>query len=216
MALDSRHPEYMKFHPLWVKMRDTYEGEDCVKDKGEEYLPATSGMMLDGMETNNGLGYKAYQAYKRRAVFPELVEDAVKAMVGVMHSKAPVFELPSQLEPLRERATLTGESLDLLLRRINEAQLTPGRIGLLLDLPKEGVGNSIPYIATYDAEKILNWDDGEQVEPSLQSFNLVVLDESEDERQSNLEWKRVETEMKPSVCIDRGNFETLRILTNRY
>jgi hypothetical protein len=192
MSLDAKHPDYTKFSPVWVKMRDTYDGEDRVKECGEAYLYPTSGMVLDGVANTNQPGYRAYQAYKRRAVFPEIVEEAVKAMIGVMHSKAPMIELPPQMESLLERATLTGESLELLLRRINEAQLTTGRIGLMLDLPTAPAASALPYIATYDAEKIINWDDGEQVEPSLQSLNLVVLDETEDERQSNLEWKRVE------------------------
>lgn len=190
MALDSKHPAYVAIVEDWEKMRVCYAGERAVKAAGRTYLPPTSAMWADGMEDGER-GRKAYEAYKKRAVFPPYVGEAVKALIGAMHNKPPQIELPAQMEPLRERATLQGESLNLLLRRINEAQLITGRIGLLLDLPSQ-TDNPLPYIATYAAETILNWDDGTRENPALQSLNLVVLDESEDERLPDFEWQRVE------------------------
>jgi hypothetical protein len=190
MSLDSRHPLYTFFSPDWQTMRDSYGGERAVKLQGETYLPATAGMHLDGMSKDNK-GWKNYQAYKQRAVFPEYVSEAVKDLVGAMHNKPPVIDLPKVLEPLRERATLNGESLNLLLRRINEAQLIVGRFGLLLDLPSTPTLDSIPYIATYDAERIINWDNGKREDPTLQTLNFVDLDESEYERIENFEWELV-------------------------
>lgn len=173
-------------------MRDCYAGECAVKDGGQDYLPATAGQILD-WEAVGRIGYHSYCAYKNRAVFPEFTSEAVFAMVGAMHSLEPVIELPAVMEPLRERATLNGESLTLLLRRINEAQLITGRIGLMLDLPSTPIqGQAIPYIATYDTERILNWDDGKRETPTLQKLNLVVLDESEMERQTDFQWEMVE------------------------
>ena len=190
MALDSKHPQYTEAKPDWLKMRHTHGGERPVKEEGETYLPATPGQTLDGMLPDQK-GYKSYQKYKQRAVFPNYVSEAVKAMVGVMHNKEAVIELPPAMEAMRERATINGESLSLLLRRINEAQLTTGRIGLLLDLPSTPGNDAFPYIATYDAERITNWDNGNIDDPTLQNLNLVVLDESEMERQSNFEWLAV-------------------------
>lgn len=190
MALSSKHPLYVTFLPFWEKLRDCYGGEDVVKSKGVLYLPPTPGQLIDGMETG-GRGQKNYDAYKMRAVFPSYVEEAVNEMVGVMHQKPPIIELPPALEPLRSRATMDGEPLLLLLRRINEAQLITGRIGLLLDLPNQP-GANLPYIATYEAETILNWDDGARGLPALQTLNLVVLEETEAERTADFEWQEVE------------------------
>lgn len=188
MALDSTHPQYSEFLTAWTKIGDCYAGEDAIKAKGVTYLPATPGQNLDGMQVGQ-TGYNNYQAYKTRANFPDYVKAAVQAMVGVMHHKPAVIELPPALEPLKEVATVTGESLDLLLRRINEQQLLSGRIGLLLDLPSEA-NASLPYIATYDAERVINWDDGAVDNPTLQSLNLVVLNESGSER-TGFTWREV-------------------------
>lgn len=192
MALDSVNPAYSEFSEKWDKLRDCHKGEDAIKDKGVQYLPPTPGHLIDGMNPGDR-GYKNYQAYKMRALFPSYVEEAVNEMVGAMHQKPPIIELPPALQPLIDRATLNGESLNLLLRRINEAQLITGRIGLMLDLP-EGKSSApvIPHIATYDTETIINWDDGMRGNPPVQTLNLVVLNETEPERQTEFEWKEVQ------------------------
>jgi hypothetical protein len=187
MALDSVHPKYAEFRDDWVTMRDLYKGERAVKAKGETYLPPTKGMRLDGMETGKP-GREAYDAYKLRAVFHDYVKEGVEAYIGLMHQKPATIELPSALEPLRNKATAYGEPLDLLLRRINEEQLVTGRLGLLLDLPvNPDPSNPMPYIAMYVAESIRNWDDGEADEGEAR-LNLVVLDESGIRRGSDFEW----------------------------
>jgi hypothetical protein len=193
MGVSSEHPLYGEAKPDWEQLRDTYKGERRVKERGVVYLPATSGMIADGMEPN-GKGWNAYSAYRKRATFPELVKAAVQAMIGVMHSKPPVIELPTALEYLREKSTRQKESLELLLRRINEEQLAVGRLGLLLD------SNAVPdpkapfFIATYRAEDIINWDDGgsERGDKS-DKLRMVVLNESGLERKpGHFEWEEQE------------------------
>ena len=132
----SRHPLYNEFYGDWVTVRDCYRGSRVVKQKGTTYLPATESMHQDGLGPSES-GGRAYSSYKLRANFPDIVNDAVEAMLGVMWHKPPVIELPAIMEPLREMATLKHESLDMLLRRVNEEQLVGGRLGLLLDLPQD-------------------------------------------------------------------------------
>lgn len=187
MALDSTHPMYQEFKDDWVTMRDLYKGSRRVKAKDLTYLPATQGMRIDGMSTGQR-GREAYDAYKLRAVFPEYVEEAVEAYIGLLHQKPATIELPTVMEPLRERVTAFGEPLMLLLRRINEEQLVTGRLGLLLDLPVDpDPSNPLPYIALYTAESIRNWDDGEAEEGEAR-LNMVVLDESGPVRVDKFEW----------------------------
>ncbi len=193
MALSTKHPLYGQFAPDWRVMNDTFQGERQVKMKGSEYLPATSGMLADGFPAATSTGFKAYDAYRTRAIFPPYVQEAVRTLVGIMHHKPPTIELPAALVPMREKATVQGESLEMLLRRINENQLSPGRYGMLLDLPSTPIlGQVLPYIATYQATSMINWDNGRRDDPVVQSLNLVVLDETEDERQMDFEWKRKE------------------------
>lgn len=194
MAITSPHPRYSQRYPQWIKMRDCYEGEDQIKSKREEYLPATRGMREDGMNSSQDEGYKAYQTYLTRAVFHDFVADAVENALGVMHNKPPKIELPPEMEPLRQRATIDGETLDMLLYQINEEQLVTGRVGILADLPEvPDPRGPLPYIALYHAETILNWDDAtsanDRTRPRL---NLVVLNESDFVRRSDFTWDQDE------------------------
>jgi hypothetical protein len=189
MSLSSKHPNYSARVDQWTLMRDFYEGADAVKEKGTLYLPATSGMVEDGMEAG-GDGLTAYNAYKERAVVHDLVRPAIEAMVGLIHKHSPVIELPEKLEPLRLRATLDGESLEALLRRMNTEQLATGRIGLLLDVPNGALANALPFFVTYDTEAIINWSSTTGFD-GKDTAALYVLDESGAVMDANFEWKDV-------------------------
>jgi hypothetical protein len=209
--LSATHPLYDDQLPDWFQMRVTYRGERYVKAAGRAFLPATPGMIEDGLDPyepslkfrtvgghsvlqaiDNGLpearGRVAYDAYRMRAVFPDFVRKAVRTMVGIMTAEDAVIELPPQLEPLLERATYRGESLQMLLRRIYREQLISGRLGLIGDV----AADRVPILALYEAEAITNWDDGAIRAPTLQSLNLVVLRESEYERVDGFTWEYVD------------------------
>ncbi len=194
MAISSKHPEYSHYRKDWQKTSDAYAGEDAIKARGTEYLPATTGQILDGQpDGSQTVGGMAYEAYKKRAVYHEFVKDAVEKNVGVMHSKPPVIELPPGMENMLDSATVDGEGLAQLLRRINEAQLVNGRIGLLLDLPATPSDNLPLYIATYSAQNIINWDTGSSLDGTGHTLNLVVLDESQQVRTAgSFSWTKQE------------------------
>lgn len=67
MAVSSVHPLYSEHIEDWIQLRDAAKGERAVKEKGQTYLPPTSGMILDGLNgpyagsvsnpsANNGAG----------------------------------------------------------------------------------------------------------------------------------------------------------------
>lgn len=179
MGLKSRHPNYTAMQPNWQQMRDCYEGEKKIKLRGATYLPPTGGMVLDGMASVTDVGYKNYQSYKSRAVFPDYIREGVEALIGLLHQKDADIKLPTSMEYLRDNATIDGESLLMLLRKMNEEQLVSGRLGLLCDLPVAPLDPLQPnfFISMYVAESITNWDDGSGI-PGANELNLVVLDES--------------------------------------
>jgi hypothetical protein len=179
--LSSKHPEYSIQWDNWVQMRDAYQGERQVKSKRTIYLPATSGQIADGMQQSTQPGWLAYEAYLKRARFPNFVREAVQTAIGMMHSQPPKIKLPKELENIRSSK---GETMPQLLRRINQEQLLTGRIGLLADIATK-TSDPLPYIASYSAERLINWDDGTVNGLVPQVLNFVVLDESEYER-SNL------------------------------
>jgi hypothetical protein len=188
MAIDTQHPDYIESLPDWTLMRDAFKGERHVKAKGTVYLPYLASHELDGVTNKNDIGYKAYEAYKLRAVFPDYVQVGVETLVGILNAQEPTVKLPKKMEYLRKRATNQGESLNALMRRIHEQQLTTGRCGLLGDLPKNpDPTNPLPYVALYNAEAIINWDDGEDSDIT-NTLNLVVLDETSNKRGADFSW----------------------------
>ena len=204
MAIDDKHPEYVQKVGEWIQMDDTYKGERAVKRKRLDYLPPSEAMIQDGMTTPSSPGWRDYEAYLTRAYYHDVVRDAVKAMLGIMHMKPAVIKLPARLAPMVDKATIQGEGLQMLLRRINEAQLVKGRCGLLVDAPT-GVDpfHALPYIAFYDPERLINWDAGRRDE-GRNILDLVVLDESGFQREG-FTWV---TERKHRI-LTRGTPESL-------
>lgn len=187
-ALSNKNPYYINRELDWVMSRDAYGGERYIKEKMEQYLPPTQSMLLDGMAFNQD-GWRAYQAYRTRAVYHELVKPALMAMLGVMHRKGPTIELPAKLDGMRKRTTFNGESVDWLIQKINEQQMLMGRYGLLLDVASGAPANALPYIVGYNAESIINWDSSKVGDDKgVRQLQLVVLNESTFERRAGLAW----------------------------
>jgi hypothetical protein len=203
MALPDKHPDYVERLGEWIQMADTYAGERAVKSKRLDYLPATEGMVQDGMTTPSSPGWKDYEAYLLRAYFHDVVKDAVKAMIGVMHAKPAVIKLPKKLEGMLKKATIQGETLQMLLRRINVAQLVFGRCGLLADAPQGvDIDKATPYISFYDPLRIINWDAG-KLDEGMNELDLVVIDEG-GYRREGFTWK---TERKYRILTRGGESE---------
>lgn len=170
MAFDItiKNPLYEDFAPSWELMRDAFGGEEDIKSKGEKYLPNKTGIEALA-KVDPVRAAKAYNAYKLRAEFPDLVALTVRGAVGTMLDKAAVIELPSELEPLREKATRDGLTLEALHRRIATEVMLTGRYGVLPGIAQDGS----PYLAGYVAESIINWDVDEN-----QDTDFLVLDET--------------------------------------
>lgn len=191
MALNSTHPLFSEFVQDWIMLRDSYKGERQVKLKGDIYLPATPGQLLDGMKAGQ-LGKLNYDAYKTRALFHDYVNEAVQTYIGLLHQNPPTIELPDAMKDMLEHGTNNGESLETLLRRVNEQQLVSGRLGLLLDLPRiPDPAKPLPYITMYTAETVRNWDDSDDKE-GVNTLEFVSLDESAYERNADFVWQLME------------------------
>lgn len=187
MAFDIkvRHPAYDQFSPSWELMRAAFSGEDDIKAAGAKYLPIKNGLAkLMADVSHQALAKAAYDAYKARAEFPDLVALTVRGAVGTILDQAAEIELPTELEPLREKATRDGLTLEALHRRIATELMTTGRYGVLPGID----GNGNPYLAGYVAESIVNWD----VDQS-QTADFLVLDETGQERdRATNAWETVE------------------------
>ena len=198
-SLDTRHPSYSAHIKDWELCRDCERGERQIKDKGQCYLAATAAMIADGYPNTGTKGYADYCIYISRAVFHGYLERAVDRHMGQLWEKEPKVEMPTSMEPLREKCNRKGESLMQLLRLMQDECLTTGRLGLFADMPQgkkneEGgtdpiKGDILPYINMYKAEHIINWDEGETDQVVHDSLNLVVLDESSPIRKDIFSWE---------------------------
>lgn len=190
-TLSAKNPAYSEVFIDWTLMRDAYRGARIVKGKGPIYLPPTQSHMADGFgKGDKSVGQTNYEAYKLRARFPNFVREAVQMAIGMMHSQPPIITLPKAMEGIR---SVKGEPLDALLRKINTEQLITGRVGLMADLPTNPLPEQdIPYLALYTAERIINWDDGRVDQVVPQTLNLVVLNETENQRIAGFEWETKE------------------------
>lgn len=188
MALDDKHPKYLERLPQWKIVGDCYAGEEKIKAEGATYLPPTSSMRARGWGKKlDSSGQKAYDAYILRALFHEFFRDAVVGMLGSIHRKPPSFKVPPGLDDFVKKASSKGESLELFWRRITEAQLVPGRCGVLVEVPTGSKPGADPFLAFYAAETIINWDVGQR-EQGEEMLELVVLDESDFRRKADLSW----------------------------
>lgn len=198
-----RHPAYDAFAPAWELMRNAFDGEDDIKKAGQKYLPLKNGLAaLMESTSHRALAMAAYEAYKARAEFPDLVALTVRGAVGTILDQAAEIELPAELEPLREKATRDGLTLEALHRRIATELMTAGRYGILPGI--DDAGN--PYLACYVSEAIINWDVDEH-----QAADFVVLDETGSVR--NRETNQWETVEQYRECYVEGGRYKARVWT---
>lgn len=160
-AVSTHHPEYDMRADEWQLMRDAAWGETKVKEAGERYLPMPSGFRA---QTDGGAAY--YAAYQKRAQFAEIVAPAVQAMVGIIHQAEIQIDMPDAMQAIWERATKDGLSLEAFHRRVTAEILLTGRYSILADA---GAAGGEPYLAGFQAEALINWDDDR---------SMFVLDES--------------------------------------
>lgn len=173
--VSNTHPDYNQFIGEWRLMRDCEAGATTVKGKGKEYLPFPTGFAAqpDG-------GAQMYAAYKDRAEFPDIINPTLSGMVGLVHKGPEVnIEMPKSMEPLWEKATKDGLSLEALFRRLTKEVFLNGRYSLLPDASSNG--SDLPWLAGYSAESLINWDEDR---------SFFVLDESGRER-DGFDWRDV-------------------------
>ena len=206
MTLKNTHPEYDKVIEDYVQMADVYAGQRVIKEKGVRYLRATGSQVIDGALQAREPGYGAYLAYKDRAVFPEIVQQAAGTMTGILSKDLWTIELPPEMEPLLDNATRQGETLHQLLRRIHEAQLIYGRMGLLIDTAPD---RELPFFVTYDARSIINWSDRRDYGHGSDMLDFVVTEEIEQINEGFGSYAWTEEEVHRALFLDEnGNYST--------
>ena len=103
-GLETTNAEYDEWFPRWEKAEDCNQGEDIVKQKGEDYLPKTS---LMEMLKN---GKKLYEAYKERASFFNGTGRTVDGLLGLVFRRPPTFTLPENILPWKDNIDMHNKN----------------------------------------------------------------------------------------------------------
>jgi hypothetical protein len=194
MSVDSKHPDFDEYEPVWTLMRDADTGERAVRLKSTVYLPMPSGFEEVGVK-----GQKMYDAYAVRAQYPDLVNPTLAGMVGVIHRIAADIkglEKDKPLAKLKEKCTKDGLTLEGFHQRITTELLLTGRYSILTDVASEGDGT--PYFAGYTAEMLRNWEPIER--------SMFVLDES----------RRVHNDGNEFDWVEQKQYRVLRLRDKTY
>lgn len=174
MPIDSVHPAYFKYAGKWERLRDTFEGSDEVKNKGEKYLPKLKAQNDDD-----------YHSYKTRALYFDGLEKTIKGLTGAVMRIEPLIEAPKPVKALFSDITKTGMSLNSLITLMIKEQLLLGRQGILVDY------DGVPYLIHYSTEQITNWFDG-----------TIVLKEAYKVKSSDKYKLEYETQYRELTLID--------------
>ena len=187
------HSDYTRRTIQWARIRDALEGQDEIKENGESYLPRPDGM------TN-----QAYTAYKSRAQYFPVVERTLRGMSGMVFRHPVQVEMPTRLEPLVEAATTAGHTLEVMAENVINELLSVGRYGILVDYPDGNTtATSIPYLATYTAENITDWQ--VQLIDGLRQLTRIVLKDDFDQDDEDV---NDAAEMRLELILnEEGNYE---------
>ena len=180
MPVDTQHPDYSRYLPIWQQTRDAVCGSVAIKgERALKYLPRPN-----SLETGN-IADARYEQYKKRANYVGFTGRTKNALVGAAFRKEPIYELPAGLEYLDDDATGDGLSLVQMAKDSLSDILETGRQGFLVDYPQAPDGLSAEEsamldlkasIIPYRAESIVNWKTTSMRGRNL--LSLVVLCES--------------------------------------
>ena len=143
MGIENKHPYYVEACNQWSRIRDSHNGSDAIKSRGEVYLPKLSGQDKD-----------QYDAYKLRAMYYNGIERTVKGLIGAVMRIEPIVEAPEKVKEWLGDITGTGIPLNDFIGYVISEQLLMGRQGILVDRSDER-----PYLTGYCTEQITNWLD---------------------------------------------------------
>lgn len=195
MPISTLHPLYKEQQARWKSCRDVIAGEYRVKEAGnlELYLPVPPAMLTD-----MGSLSKRYHFYATFAELPEITLPMSEGIQGLIHDKAPQFNLPGKLAYLEDSATLDGDSLLELWQLVTREVFYTGRISLLAEIRggRTPQGDQV-CLCPYAAETLINWRLRKQIDGG--AATLVVLEElqwQDDEedsykQESSYQWREL-------------------------
>lgn len=182
-----KHPEYRAMLRTWTLVADCVAGEEAVKAKGKEYLPAPASN--DGEDSKKVK--QRYDDYVMRACYFNATGRTLKGLVGEVFSRDSTVEVMPIFEPLMSNLDGFGRSSEQLAKEGLSFALQYGRGGYLADYPNQlddggkvkqttvkdlANHNVRPRVLSYPPQAIINWRLKNYGALSL--LGLVVLEEA--------------------------------------
>ena len=175
-------PQYTAQSSRWLVCRDTIEGEDVVKSRGEMYLPMASGKDKESRK-------KRYEAFKMRTPYVNFIGGAHSIMHAMIFRRAPSMRLDESFKKSGKLSDVDGKGSSLYQFASDSVEdlLKTGFGAWLLDMPPSNGAQTVaeaeaagirPYLTYYPAEQIINWvyDNSRGVK----KLKLVVIKEDVD------------------------------------
>lgn len=162
MPIQSKHPDYNSTVESWQLVRDFYAGSRAVKGKGSKYLPKLSGQDHDD-----------FNAYLNRAWFFNAVRKSVDGLAGFLTLKpASVKDWEKADQFSLENIGVHGEGLEAIKAWLDTELVKIGRCAILVDMAD---GGTVPYLATFVAEDVWNWQHA-MINGRLQLVRVVLFE----------------------------------------
>jgi hypothetical protein len=169
MPVNTAHPQYEENVNLWSRCRTCIKGEDAVKKRRTEFLPALGSAAMQRRKPH------VYEGYLARACFYAAAGRTVAGLVGLILRKKPSIKFGGKEELLKSIGA-NGESIEQLIRTDLQEVVGVSRIGLLVDA---AAGDNVrPHVCVYWAEDIISWKKG-VVGGRLQLIRVVLREERE-------------------------------------
>ena len=176
MPVTDTRSEYSAMLPKWQRCRDCFEGQDAVKARGTEYLPA-----LASHTSPAGQGLSPhYVGYLKRAVFYNATRRTVQGLAGAIFQKPVSLTGHEVVAADLEDVTLAGASLEAFALDMGVEELIVGAYGILVDFAEAGAR---PCWVLHRAENVVNWKTARV--GGREILTLVVLRESYEEQPSD-------------------------------
>lgn len=161
------HPEVVYYYPDWKLIRDAVAGEKEIKAETTRYLTRMEGMTDE-----------EYLLFLDRATYYNFSGRTLGALNGTLFRRTPVIsDLPPRLAPELEKISINDETFIAFASATSSELLSLGRVGVLVDLPDFPTVTPRPYLVSYTAEHILDWDLTRNAETGRNELTKVVLRE---------------------------------------
>lgn len=199
---------YMRQLARWGVCRETIEGEDVVKDKGEKYLPMASGKDCEGRRLR-------YEAFKMRTPYSNFVGAAHSIQHSMIFRRTPTIHINDDFvnSGLLDDVDGKGSSLYQFASDSVWDLLKTGYGAWLLDVPQTSGNMSVleaekkgirPYLSYYPAESIINWAYDNTA--GVKKLSLVVLKEEATKVLNEFQVTKYER-YRVLIINDRGKYE---------